>query len=119
LLCLPTPRRSTSTGFGALEEFYRGHGIRDWHVQVPSGDAEVEQFLARRGHSPGEVLPAMGITLDDLDLAPPRLAVERTRTQEELMLLNTEAFGRVAPPTVYPWHSQRHSHMNCWVRRTG
>lgn len=104
---------------GALEEFYRGHRIRDWHVQVPSGDAEVEQLLARRGHGLGEVIPAMGITLDDLALAPPRLVVERTRTQEELTLLNAEAFGRTAPSTLYPWHSQRHPHIHVYLLREG
>jgi GNAT superfamily N-acetyltransferase len=111
--------QSLADALGALEEFYRGHGIRDWHVQVPSGHAEVEQLLARLGHSPGEVLPAMGITLDGMDLAPPRLAVERTRTQEELMLLNTEAFGRSAPSTLYPWHSQIHPHVHVYLLREG
>jgi len=104
---------------GALEEFFLSHGIRDWHVQVPAGDAEVEQLLARLGHSPWEVLPAMGITLDGLVLAPPRLTVERTRTQEELMPLNTEAFGRGAPSTLYPWHSQVHPHIHVYLLREG
>lgn len=103
----------------ALDEFYRGHGIRDWHVQVPAGDAEVEQLLAHLGHSPGEVLPAMGIMLDDLALAPPRLPVERARTQEELTLLNAEAFGRRAPSTLYPWHSQIHPHIHVYLLREG
>src|SRR5437868_446705 len=51
---------------GALEEFYRGHGIRDWHVQVPARDAEVERLLAGLRHSPGDVLPSLGILLYDL-----------------------------------------------------
>ncbi|HVG58106.1 MAG TPA: GNAT family N-acetyltransferase [Hyalangium sp.] len=109
--------QALAEALGALEEFYRGHGIHDWHVQVPSADAEVEQLLASRSHSRWEVLPAMGIMLDDLSLAPPRLAVERTRTQEELMLLNTEAFGRAAPSTLHPWHSQIHPHIHVYLLR--
>ncbi len=105
---------------GALEEFYRLHGIGNWHVQVPAGDAEVQQLLARRGHSPGEVIPAMGITLADLSLRPPALPVERVRTQEELALLNAEAFGRNMSTALSPWHSQRLPQIHvCLLREEG
>jgi GNAT superfamily N-acetyltransferase len=104
---------------GALEEFYRHHGIRNWHVQVPVGDAEVEQLLARSGHSPGEVIPAMGLPLADLSLVPPALPVERVRTQEELALLNAEAFGRSVSTALSPWHSQTLPHIHVYLLREG
>jgi GNAT superfamily N-acetyltransferase len=105
---------------GALEDFYRSHGIRNWHVQVPSGDTEVEQLLARSGHSPGEIIPAMGIPLADLPLGPPALAVERTRKQEELALLNAEAFGRAKPTTSHPRYSQTYPQIHvCLLREEG
>jgi GNAT superfamily N-acetyltransferase len=105
---------------GALEDFYRGHGIPHWHVQVPSGDTEVEQLLARSGHSPGEIIPAMAISLADLPFGPPTLAVERTKKQDELALLNAEAFGRAKPTASHSRYSQTYPQIHvCLLREEG
>jgi GNAT superfamily N-acetyltransferase len=94
-----------------LEDFYRSHGVGRWRVLVPPG-VPAGPLLAAAGYhaEPGGTV-AMGISLVDSPLAPPGIALEELRTQEELIPINEEAFGSSATIHLEEWHSQAFPHI--------
>jgi GNAT superfamily N-acetyltransferase len=95
----------------ALEEFYRSHGVQLWQVWVVPGNT-AGQALERAGYRPEGSTAAMGLSLADTPLAPPSIPLELLPTQEELVPLNVEAFGSVAPMKIRAWHAQPQARMH-------
>ncbi|MBN1203987.1 MAG: GNAT family N-acetyltransferase [Myxococcaceae bacterium] len=91
-----------------LEDFYRGQHIQRWQVQVPPGNAVAEHALSRAGYQPGELVPAMGLSLVDTPPVAPRIVLEPLHTQEELSSLNAEAFGLRAHLHLSEWYTRPH-----------
>lgn len=88
-----------------LEDFYRSLGVPHWRVWVPPGNP-TGQMLSRAGFRAEGGTPAMGLGLVDAPLTPPSLSLEQLPSQEELMLLNVEAFGPGSGIEPEPWQRQ-------------
>lgn len=103
---------SLEAALPALEDFFRGHGVSRWRVQVPLVDTASEQLLGRLGYQPDELVPAMGYPLDEGPGPAPRLPLERLTTQEELIPLNAEAFAPRSKILFHPWHRRSFSELH-------
>ncbi|HEX8697611.1 MAG TPA: GNAT family N-acetyltransferase [Myxococcaceae bacterium] len=89
----------------AIEDFYRGLGVRFWRVLVPPGDSATEQLLDGAGYVPRDRQPAMGFHLAGARLEAPRLKLEPLETMRELVLLNEEVAGPGVRIPIQPWHA--------------
>ncbi len=78
----------------ALEDFFRGQGVRAWRVVVTPEDAEGGRVLGGAGYRPDEkTTDAMGLVLAEVPDVPPAIPLEAPDTQEDLVALNATAWG--------------------------
>jgi GNAT superfamily N-acetyltransferase len=94
-----------------LEDFYRSIGVLLWRVWVPPGSLAGEA-LGRAGYHAEGGFPAMGLGLVDAPLTPPAIPLERLPSQEELILLNDEAFAPNSGMELQAWHRASYSHVH-------
>jgi ribosomal protein S18 acetylase RimI-like enzyme len=78
-----------------LEAWYREHGVPAWRVPVRPGDTAAKSVLARFGHRPEDLIPAMGIALTHLPpQLPPGTTLEHPEDLDEVLALNVLSYGQ-------------------------
>jgi GNAT superfamily N-acetyltransferase len=100
-----------------LEDFFRGHGIPAWRVQVPSGEPGAEHVLRQGGYRREDAFQAMGLDFAHVPPAPPQAPLETVRTLEEFIPFSAGIFGSDAE--LQAWHQQPPAPLNALVVRHG
>jgi ribosomal protein S18 acetylase RimI-like enzyme len=114
-----TDTESLRAALPAIEDFYRGLGVRFWRVQVPQGDSATARLMEQAGYEPRQQVPAMGLSLTGAPLQAPRLTPEPLETLRELVLLNAQESGPLVRIPTLPWHSQPQPSMHLLGLRQG